>query len=63
MKPGDVKRIVDRLNKLGFKVELKAGGVDRANRPLSIELQATRQFTNVEDRRAFAELVGLRPLA
>jgi len=63
MKPADIKRVVDRLKKLGFTVELKPGGVDRANRPLSIEIQASSRALTVEERRALAELVGLKALA
>ena len=62
MKPGDIKRVVDRLTKLGFKVAVNPGPVDRANRPLSFEIQASRELT-VEERRAFAEFLGFKPLA
>jgi hypothetical protein len=57
MKPSDVKRVVDRLEKLGFKVAVKPGPVDRANCPMSMEIQGSREFT-IEERRAFAEFLG-----
>lgn len=62
MKPNDVKRITERLEKLGFKVEVKPGPVDRANRPMSFEIHASRDFS-IDERRAFAEFLGFEPLA
>ena len=63
MKPGDIKRIVDRLTKLGFKVELRPGQVDRANRPMSFKIQAGSRRLTVDERRAFAKLLGFKALA
>lgn len=58
MKPSDIKRIVDRLTKLGFKVEVKPGPVDRASRPMSFEIQATSKQLSTEERQAFAAFLG-----
>jgi|GEM_PF-3335713 len=63
MKPSDIKRVVDRLTKLGFKVEVKPGPVDRANRPMSFEIQASRSQLTVEERQAFAKFLGFKALA
>ena len=63
MKPSDIKRIVDRLTKLGFKVEVKPGLVDRANRPMSFEIQASSKQLSTEERRAFAAFLGFKALA
>jgi hypothetical protein len=63
MKPSDIKRIVDRLTKLGFKVEVKPGQVDRANRPMSFEVHASSKQLSTEERRAFAEFLGFKALA
>ena len=62
MKPADIKRVVDRLTKLGFKVEVKPGPVDRANRPMSFEIQASRELKG-DERRPFAVFLGFKPLA
>jgi len=63
MTTAQIKRVVDRLTKLGFKVEIKAGGVDRANRPLSFEIQASSRQLTTEERRAFAQFLGFKALA
>lgn len=63
MKPADIKRIVDRLTKLGFKVEVKAGPVDRANRPMTFEIHASSRQLTVEERRAFASFLGFKAFA
>ena len=63
MKPSDIKRIVDRLKKLGFKVEVRPGQVDRANRPMSFEIQARSRQLTVDERRAFAAFLGFKALA
>ena len=63
MKPADIKRVVDRLTKLGFKVEVKAGPVDRANRPMTFEIQASSRQLTVEERRALASFLGFKALA
>jgi hypothetical protein len=63
MTPAQIKRVVDRLTKLGFKVEVKPGVVDRANRPLSFEIQASSRQLTTEERRAFAGFLGFKALA
>ncbi len=63
MKPADIKRVVDRLTKLGFKVEVKAGPVDRANRPMTFEIQASSRQLTTEERRALASFLGFKALA
>ena len=63
MTTAQIKRVVDRLTKLGFKVEIKPGVVDRANRPLSFEIQASSRQLTTEERRAFAQFLGFKALA
>jgi len=63
MKPGDIKRVVDRLTKLGFKVEVKAGPVDRANRPMTFEIHASSRQLTTDERRALAAFLGFKALA
>ena len=63
MKPSDIKRVTERLSKLGFKVEVKAGPVDRANRPMTFEIQASSRQLTTEERRAFAAFLGFKALA
>jgi hypothetical protein len=63
MTTAQIKRVVDRLTKLGFKVEVKPGVVDRANRPLSFEIQASSRQLTTEERRAFAAFLGFKALA
>ena len=58
MKPSDIKRVVDRLTKLGFKVAIKPGPVDRASRPMSFEIQASSRQLTLEERQAFAKFLG-----
>lgn len=58
MKPSDIKRIVDRLTKLGCKVEVRPGPVDRGSRPMSFELVAQSHQLSVEERTAFAKFLA-----
>jgi hypothetical protein len=58
MKPSDLKRITDRLTKLGFKVEIRPGPVDRLSRPMSFELVATSAHLSTDERTAFAKVLS-----
>ena len=62
MKPSDVQPVIDKLKKLGFKVDIKPGPVDRANCPMSFEIQASRDFS-IDERKAFAEFLGFEPIS
>lgn len=57
MKPRDIKAIVDRLTKLGFKVVITPGPVDRGSRPMSFELQAQSRQLTIEEREALAKFL------
>ena len=55
MKPSDIRRISDRLTKLGFKVTITPGPVDRASRPMTFDLQAQSRDLSTEERVAFVK--------
>jgi hypothetical protein len=55
MKPADLKRVIQRLRALGFKVEIEPGPVDRASRPMSVQLVVKSRDLSVEERQAFAK--------
>lgn len=53
MKPSDLKRVVERLRTLGFKVTIRPGPVDRASRPATVGLEVGDRALSVEERDAF----------
>ena len=58
MKPGDLKRVVARLEALGFEVEIRPGPVDRASRPMSVGLEVKERKLSVEERIAFVKFLS-----
>jgi hypothetical protein len=60
MKPSDLTRVVERLRALGFKVLIRLGPVDRASRPMSVELEVKPRNFSVEEREAFAKFFAHR---
>jgi hypothetical protein len=63
MTPAQIKRVVERLKKLGFEVEVKPGPVDRANRPMSFEIHTGSRELTIEERSAFAKFLGFKAFA
>lgn len=53
MKPIDLKRVVERLRTLGFKVTVRPGPVDRKSRPATVGLEVAERSLSVEERDAF----------
>lgn len=58
MKPSDLKRIVERLRALGFEVSIRPGPVDRASRPMFVEIEAKSRDFSIEEREAFAKFLA-----
>jgi len=64
MKPNDLKRVVERLRKLGFDVSIRPGPVDRASRPMSVSLDVKERDLTIDERVAFAKfLTGAKSAA
>lgn len=61
MKPSDLKRVVDRLRALGFTVVIRPGPVDRASRPMFVELEAKSHRFSIEERQAFEKFLSGTP--
>src|SRR5215475_10217763 len=55
VKPSELKRVVARLQALGFEVSLRPGPVDRASRPMTVELKVKSRNFSIEERETFAK--------